>query len=163
MDAPGGRQSFQDKTGALFELGPCRPGEDKCLQDMYEVFTPKKVGQGLPPEDSAVCRTWVESLLGRAENFLVWDGDQVVGHSAFIPDHDRRDAEYIIFVLDPFRSRGLGSRLTAAAVEKARRLGLTRLWLTVEAHNFRAIRLYRKYGFVFRDQGGWERIMMLEL
>jgi RimJ/RimL family protein N-acetyltransferase len=57
----------------------------------------------------------------------------------------------------------LGTELTAVAVQKARELGLKRLWLTVEAFNFRAIRVYRKVGFQFCDEGERERTMVLGL
>lgn len=49
------------------------------------------------------------------------------------------------------RGRGIGEALMHAALEQARRRGLTRVELTVRADNERAIALYRKLGFV--DEG----------
>ncbi len=42
-------------------------------------------------------------------------------------------------------------------------MGLKSIWLTVEALNFRAIKLYKKMGFEFADSGERERTMILEL
>jgi ribosomal protein S18 acetylase RimI-like enzyme len=59
----------------------------------------------------------------------------------------------------------VGKALTLAAIERARALDLDNVWLTVDAYNFRAIRLYQKVGF--RSCEGYdattERMMMLHL
>jgi RimJ/RimL family protein N-acetyltransferase len=90
----------------------------------------------------------------------MWIENKIVGHSALICDLDKNDGEYIIFVA-AFRNRGLGSELTAMAVQKARHMGLKTLGLTVESYNFRAIRVYRKVGFKFREEDELERTMTL--
>jgi ribosomal protein S18 acetylase RimI-like enzyme len=52
-----------------------------------------------------------------------------------------------IGVLAPFRGEGIGEALMRAAIEKAKRKGLTRIELTVREHNNPAIALYEKLGF----------------
>jgi RimJ/RimL family protein N-acetyltransferase len=163
MEPAAPKKRIVDKGGQPFHLGLCPPSDASFLLDMYQAFTPKKLHQGLPPEKPEALSDWIEGLMKMADNFTVWENERVVGHSALISDPARRDAEFIIFVLEPFRGRGLGSELTHAAIEAARDMDLVVIWLTVEAHNFRAIRLYRKYGFLFADDGGWERIMTLKL
>jgi ribosomal protein S18 acetylase RimI-like enzyme len=86
-----------------------------------------------------------------------------VGHAALVPEIGRVDAEYIIFVDQPYRNRGLGSSLTVFAVDYARQKGLESIWLRVESYNFRAIKVYRKAGFRFLDEGERERTMTLNL
>ncbi|MBU2550824.1 MAG: GNAT family N-acetyltransferase [Proteobacteria bacterium] len=154
---------IEDKKGEAFELGLCNLDDARCLTDMYDLFEPKKASQGLPPENTKTRQEWVRGLLERGENFLARHGDEVVGHAALIPDFVSQDAEFLIFVKQHYRSRGLGSGLTRAALERARDLGLEMVWLTVEGHNFRAIGLYRKFGFVFCEDQGWDRMMLIRL
>jgi ribosomal protein S18 acetylase RimI-like enzyme len=130
---------------------------------MYDSFSPKGESQGLPPPDDDERRRWIEDLICGARNFVAEQDGKVVGHSALLPDFDKGDAEYIIFVSQHCRNRGLGTALTSMAAERARTLGLTRIWLTVESYNFRAIKLYRRAGFVFLDRGERERTMILSL
>jgi ribosomal protein S18 acetylase RimI-like enzyme len=59
----------------------------------------------------------------------------------------------------------VGKALTLAAIAKARALDLDNVWLTVDAYNFRAIRLYQKVGFKSCEgyDATTERMMMLHL
>lgn len=157
------RASFLDKTGCPFEVGGCGVDDSPPLRNMYDCFHPRKISQGLPPEDPEACRRWVDFLLEQGVNFLAWMDGRVVGHSALVPDFARRDAEYLIFVLERYRGRGLGTELTRLALQRAAGLTLDVVWLTVEGYNFRAIRLYRKFGFQFADEGDWERTMVLRM
>jgi RimJ/RimL family protein N-acetyltransferase len=50
-------------------------------------------------------------------------------------------------VLLDYRGQGVGSALLAAAINKAKSLGLTRIELTVRENNKAAIALYKKFGF----------------
>jgi ribosomal protein S18 acetylase RimI-like enzyme len=51
-------------------------------------------------------------------------------------------------VLSEFRGFGIGKALIAAAIARAKEIGLTRIELTVREENHRAIALYEKVGFV---------------
>ena len=133
------------------------------LKAMYDRFSPKAVAQGLPPEGESQRRNWVDGLLQGAENLLAWRGDLVVGHCALIPDMVRGDAEYIIFVDKSFRNLGLGTALTGGVLVKARALELELIWLCVAVSNFPAVRLYKKFGFRFVDDGSMDRTMHLSL
>lgn len=152
-----------DKLGSPFDVRYCTHLQLATLTKMYDEFSPKAVSQGLPPSDDATRRAWVEKLLTSAENYVAWLEGRVIGHCAMVPDLARRDAEYIIFVDQPYRNRGIGTELTAMAVARVRELGLSVVWLTVEAFNFRALRLYRRVGFQFVDEGERERTMVLHL
>jgi RimJ/RimL family protein N-acetyltransferase len=162
MDCGRGSQRI-DKMGCPFEVRCCDIKHLLELNRMYDEFSPKAVSQGLPPALEELRRRWVKQLIDTGENFVAWKEGKAVGHCALIVDRQREDGEYIIFVDQPYRNRGLGTELTDVAVRRARELGLKRLWLTVEAFNFRAIRVYRKVGFQFCDELQRERTMVLEL
>ena len=51
-------------------------------------------------------------------------------------------------ILKEFRGQGLGRRLILAALERARKVSIERVELTVYVSNKRAIRLYKSVGFV---------------
>jgi RimJ/RimL family protein N-acetyltransferase len=159
----GERVQNTDKTGCIFFVGECKEESLPELTEMYETFSPKAISQGLPPREDNVRCQWIKKLMNSGINFAVWMESRIVGHAALVIDEEKRDAEYIVFVLAPFRNRGLGSELTAMAIRKAREIQLKIVWLTVEAYNFRAIRVYKKVGFLYEDDGGLERTMLLLL
>jgi RimJ/RimL family protein N-acetyltransferase len=143
--------TYIDKRGDPFSIKRYEAGDYTQLAEMYYAFTPKAKFQGMPPLEQEPCRKWIERLLDTGENFLAWRNDKVIGHAVFLPDLSLRDAEYLIFVNQNHRNRGVGTRLTGTALERAGGLGLKKLWLTVGAYNFIAIRLYRNFGFEFSD------------
>jgi RimJ/RimL family protein N-acetyltransferase len=162
MDS-GNRSRHLDKLGEPFEIGKCSQDCLSEILDMYEAFSPKAVTQGLPPADEEQRHLWVKSFFPAADNFVVWKSGKIVGHCALIADMDRLDAEYLIFVLGPEQNRGIGTLLTEMAVNHAIQLGLKILWLTVEAYNFRAIRMYKNAGFEFYGECDRERTMLKRL
>jgi RimJ/RimL family protein N-acetyltransferase len=163
MAIEGKLTSFVDKQGDRFDVSPFSDEYRDALTEMYDCFTPKAVTQGLPPATAEARGQWIQHLIETGANFLVWLDDKVVGHCSLIPETDRAQGEYLIFVNQPYRNRGLGTVLTRLAIQKAEELGMEAVWLTVEALNFKAIKLYRKNGFVFCDTGERERTMILRL
>lgn len=155
--------SCTDKSGREFHIR--RVGETNAdeLKDMYDSFTRYSISQGLPPANPEIRAKWIDKLLEFGINLIAHQDDRPVGHSAIIPDYARGDAEFIIFVHDGYRNKGIGTALTNLAVEISRSEGLNRVWLTVEPYNFRAIALYRNAGFTFIEEGDTERAMMLRL
>ncbi|RJX36187.1 MAG: GNAT family N-acetyltransferase [Desulfarculus sp.] len=158
------RVSCQDKTGQAFAAAACGPELCQALWEMYDRFEPKGWAQGLPPHDPHTRHAWVEAVLAKGHNFVLYREEEVIGHAALLPDTRRRDAELIVFLLPAFQNRGLGSALTQLAMDKAAELGLCKLFLEVAARNTPAIRLYRKFRFEFCDQD-WEseRVMVCTL
>jgi GNAT superfamily N-acetyltransferase len=158
-----GRITRLDKLGRPFEVEErgieCLPE----LMDMYEVFHPRAISQGLPPAREVALHQWVRRLLDRGWNFVCTQDGGMVGHAAVLADRERADGEFIVFVLQAYRNKGLGTVLTELALQRSRLGGLHTMWLTVEAFNFRAIRVYKKKGFEFCDEGERERTMVLKL
>lgn len=163
MSHEGGHITFLDRTGERFELTEYTSSDQAALTRMYDLFTPKAVTQGLPPANKEAREAWIDALIRNGENFLAWLEDRVVGHSSLLSEPEKSSGEYLIFVDQTYRNRGLGTVLTRLAIDRARELGLDTVWLTVEALNFKAIKLYKKIGFEFCDTGERERTMTLKL
>jgi RimJ/RimL family protein N-acetyltransferase len=157
------RMTLTDKLGDPYDIVAATEEDLWALADMYDRFIPKALTQGLPPADDDARINWLRGLLRTGVNFIAWHGGAVVGHASLIMEQGNPQGEYLIFVNQSFRNRGLGTALTKLVVDRAGELGLTSIWLTVEALNFRAIKLYRNMGFVFCDAGERERSMILRL
>jgi GNAT superfamily N-acetyltransferase len=156
---------FLDKKSEPFEVRPGRESDAPGLLEMYETFQPKGKYQGLPPQKTKACLAWIQHLFKSGESHLAVRNHRMIGHAVLLPDLTLRDGEYLVFVHQQYRSLGVGTQLTDRTLEYARSLGLAVIWLTVDASNFVAIRLYRKFGFSFCDQSGFhtERKMILPL
>ncbi len=151
-----------DKKGCPFEVRAYRPEDYSHLAEMYDAFSPKAKFQGVPPYEKEVCEKWIKGLIEGGDNFLAWQEGRVIGHGAVLPDFNKGDAEFLIFVSQFHQERGVGSALTRAAVARAESLRLKTVWLTVDAYNFKATRLYKKIGFEFCESycGDSERLMI---
>jgi GNAT superfamily N-acetyltransferase len=153
-----------DKKGRQFHIRDLKKSQLPDLLEMYRSFRPKGRFQGMPPAEIKRCEAWISELFRSGENLLAWRGKIVIGHAVVLPDPEKGDAEYMIFVHQGSRNVGVGSGLTKVAIERIKALGIRKVWLTVGAYNFIAIRLYRKFGFDFSgDMGGAEKIMVLSL
>lgn len=152
-----------DKKGLPFEVRPYQEEDLSPLLAMYERFNPKGRFQGVPPRDQAACRDWACGLVDAGVNILALRRETVIGHVVLIPDPEGDQAEYLIFVEQSNRNRGVGTRLTQTALEDAGCRGLKRLWLSVGTYNFPAIALYLKAGFRFTDAGRFESERTMEL
>jgi ribosomal protein S18 acetylase RimI-like enzyme len=147
---------FVDKGGNVFEVVPCKMDHFDLLYEMYEFFIPKGKFQGVPPISPDACRDWIGNLVRDGENFIAFRKGRVIGHVVVIPDAPEKEGEYLIFVRQDERNRGVGTRLTREAITQASKLGLKRLWLSVGTYNFPAIALYRKFGFFFNEDDRME-------
>ena len=104
---------------------------------------------------------WIEKLIYDGDNHLALRKDCVIGHVAVLPDAGKMDAECLIFVDHFNRGIGIGTALIQTAIKQAEETHIRLLWLIIDAHNIRAMRLYKKCGFVFSSQHNWksERLM----
>ncbi len=70
------------------------------------------------------------------------------GFPAGLLTYDVRDSDMEITLLQSRdRELGIGSRLVELALEKARAMGCSRVWLVMTNDNIRAFRFYQKRGF----------------
>lgn len=141
-----------DKTGVTFEVRKYQEKDFAFLAEMYDFFSPKAKFQGMPPLDGKARQKWITNLLKDGENYMALRDIQVIGHAVFLPDLKTQDGEYLIFLRQPFRGRGIGTELTRTALQEAKVMGLKLIWLSVGAYNFIAIRLYKKFGFNFCEE-----------
>jgi RimJ/RimL family protein N-acetyltransferase len=96
-----------------------------------------------------------EFVLGVIRNnesqFIAISGETVIGWCDVLPKPRpamRHSGVLGIGVLDSYRGRGIGTALLETTLNAARNKGLTRIELFVRTDNERAIKLYRKFGFV---------------
>jgi RimJ/RimL family protein N-acetyltransferase len=80
-------------------------------------------------------------------SFVAVADGEVVG-LLFVDETPFGFGELGMMVAAPWRGRGVGTALVAAAIDWARDRGLHKLSLGVFPHNETAIALYRKFGFV---------------
>jgi len=151
-----------DKKGSRFQVKSYRPEDYSLLEDMYENFSPKARFQGMPPREKDARVEWIKGLIAAGDNFLAWREERVIGHAVVLPDFEKGDAEYLIFVNQDNRCRGVGKALTRIAIQRAENLGLKTVWLSVGAYNFRATNLYKKCGFSFCDPCSSDTERMME-
>ena len=78
---------------------------------------------------------------------LAFEGDRGVGCCALIPMGAQEFEVAKMAVTDTHQGKGIGHRLMAATIAKAREIGATRLYIETNHTLTPAIRLYRAHGF----------------
>lgn len=112
---------------------------------MYDAFEPKRIAQGLPPQDALARRAWLDAILDQGIHTIVLVDGSLLGHGMLLPYNGT--VELANFLHQSIRNRGIGTALNRALVDLARAAGYDRLWLSVEPSNRAAIRSYQKVGF----------------
>jgi ribosomal protein S18 acetylase RimI-like enzyme len=125
-----------------------------------------------PPEES---RKFVAQNIRKAcPHYVALVAGQVVGWCDALPHWQPTRAHTAVLglgVLAAFRSRGIGTALLRATLERARAAGLTRIELTVRENNQRVAALYERFGFVregiqrnaIRVDGKYESLLAMAL
>ena len=109
-------------------------------------------GAGLyePPDEAQLSDPQGTILDSGGAIFVALRGREVVGTAAIVP-HGPGEAELLkLAVAESERGRGLGRRLLAECVERARASGMQRLVLVSSTRLGPALRLYESAGFVYR-------------
>jgi CBS-domain-containing membrane protein len=139
--------AFVTKRGAPILVTPLDQARAEALLAMYLAYEPRNAFWGLPPIRDDACRRWVRGMIAEGLNLVALSIDVgVVGHAALFP-MDADACELLVVVLPPFQNRGIGTQLARCAVQLAHEVGFCRIWLSVEATNLRARRVFRKCGF----------------
>lgn len=154
--------TLADKHGHPFVLRPYRHGDRPELERMYEAFEPKRVAQGLPPLGPEPLARWLDSVLAEGHHVMVEVDDQVAGHGMLLP-FVTDGAELANFLHQSIRDRGIGTALNHALLDLARDSDISRVWLSVEPSNRRAVRSYEKVGFRRRFTSGWAPELEMEV
>jgi RimJ/RimL family protein N-acetyltransferase len=146
MEMDGGATGIRDKEGRTFQVVLSGEKGLARLLSFYELFEPKGGFEGLPPARRRERRRWVLGLMGGWRNFLVLDGDQMIGHVAVTLGESDLE-ELIIFLHQEFRGKRIGSEALRYVMGLMKQEGCRRLWLTVENTNIPAVRCFQKVGF----------------
>jgi len=91
----------------------------------------------------------------RNPHFVALAGDRVVGWCDIqvVPRDTQKHSGILgMGIIEGFRGKGVGCALMRAALERARKRGLTRVELTVREDNRRAMGLYKKVGFAIEGR-----------
>jgi len=117
------------------------------LVGMYDEFDPLGAALGLPPPKAEARHEWVAAALKQEVNLAaVTPAGEAVGHCFLVPG-EQASAEMAVFVHQLFRRRGLGTALVNATLERAREVGLRRVWAVTASDNRAALRLQLRCGF----------------
>jgi len=152
----------QTQKGRELEVRPFAREDFGALVQMYKVFEPKRVAQGIPPPDVPRIAHWLDRLEQKSQALLAWEGSKVVAHTILCP-MPAGSVEFTIFVHQDYREEGLGTALSRLTLGWALHLGFSSAYLTTEISNFRALRLFRKLGFQTTSSYGDEIEMKLDL
>ena len=126
-----------------------QPEDVPRLWVMYLNFEPKGQFQGLPPARAARILEWLTKLQKEdAEQFVLAIGERIIGHSMLCRGPKSTEAECAIFLHQKFRGHGLGRRLLLCTLNYGcKQLELSRVWLSVQGANPRAMHLFGSVGF----------------
>lgn len=82
-----------------------------------------------------------------AHYFVVQNSDEVVAYMGFYIILDEAHITNVA-VKEAYRGQGIADRLVTTVLSEMRKLGAVRATLEVNENNYKAIKLYEKYGFV---------------
>lgn len=139
----------RDKDDQPYSVRLFEPEDRIPLEQFYDSFEPKRGAQGLPPLGSERVVRWLDTVLSDGIHLLAFVGERLVGHGLLMPTGRSDVWEWAIFLARGHRGRGMGTEMNRIAIEIARRMGLRKLWLSVEPHNRPAVRSYEKVGYRF--------------
>ncbi|MFH1673802.1 MAG: GNAT family N-acetyltransferase [Pseudomonadota bacterium] len=154
---------MQDKLGFDINIRAYQDKDYQGIITMYDHFEPKAIAMGLPSPDKEVRKQWVDDIINTFFNIIALYQKNIIGHAAVDIFRTKVSPEYMIFLHQDFRSRGIGTKLTLIVKEICAELGCRQEWLTVASHNTRAINVFKRVGFKFRGPIGSEREMVLDL
>ncbi|MCU0843598.1 MAG: GNAT family N-acetyltransferase [Spirochaetes bacterium] len=152
-----------DIDGTQIRIRELRPNDHKNLIRMYAHFYPKHVAFGLPPNQRTLRRRWIENLEHGRLNVIALSGRRIVGHSSIIDVPNEDFCEFIFFVHQDFRGRGIGTVLAGEICRRALCLGKKRIWLMIESANDDAVTALYRIGFRISGVHGGDYEMELDL
>ncbi|MGA2071963.1 MAG: GNAT family N-acetyltransferase [Terriglobia bacterium] len=132
------------------------------LVEMYAGFEPKRVAQGLPPPDVPRITRWLQQLQKKSCQLLAFDGKKIVAHAILCPIR-QPEIEFTIFVHQDYREEALGTAMSELSLAWSLEMGFSKVLLTTEFSNYRAIGLFRKLGFHTSSSYGDECEMVADL
>ena len=154
---------FKDRRGRLIKFRAYEATDFEGLKEMYDTFEPKGLESGLPPLDDQARFRWLNCVVSELFNVLALYKDQVIGHSALDLSCAPSCPEYLIFIKKEFRNCGIGTAFSMVMKSVSQEAGCEKVVLTVRTANTRAVKVFKKVGFIFTDKIEVERDMELNL
>ncbi len=155
---------FRDKFGERIVIRPYdHPRDREKLIEMYVEYDPEDRCLGLPPLTREGVERWIDYLAEQGCNIVAEHRGRIVGHVAIVPLTNKREVELDIFVIKSYQGRGIGQELLRYAIEYCRNMGFDGIYVLTDCLNFRAKRLFKKFGFIVLDEDRDESFMYLKL
>ena len=152
---------FRDKLGESVIIRPYEHSKDRDrLVEMYVNFDPDDRCLGLPPLTREGIEEWIDYLAEEGFGLVAEHDGRIVGHVAVVPTKDNREVELDIFVIKDHQNRGIGQELLRCMIEFCRKAGYEGISLLTTRWNVKAIRIFRKFGFVIQNPNGFDEYVM---
>ncbi len=166
--------TFENGHGRVIEVDTLDNLDDALdeIVEMYVQFDPADRAQGIPPAGEERIQQWLDAVGDESIHLVACHDGTVVGHAMLVPDtddpstiDDNGDVEWelAIFVLQAYQRAGIGTVLLENLLGHASRVGIDRVWLTVERWNNPAIALYKRVGFEATGTKSFEQEMAILL
>jgi len=155
---------FVDHEGTPLLIREFEADDRAALVEMYEDVDARSRTLGLPPRSQSELEHWLDSLTRGGWNLLAFERgtDRVVGHIGAAPA-DGDEPEFVVFVRDGYRGRGLGTELVQQAVAHAAARDHDALGLDVARDNDLAVAVYENVGFEIDDETALDVSMRLSM
>lgn len=157
------KRVFIDKKKDAFVIRPANKNDFSLLLKMYDDFEPKQCAQGIPPADPILRKKLVQDIINKSLSVVAETEHIITGHACLIDIEPGIRAELEIAVHQNWRDRGLGSVLLSLIIDIAQHCAYSKIWLSVDNTNRRAVHIYQSHGFEFIGPFDSEREMELNL
>jgi len=155
--------SIKDKLGIAITIRAYRVGDFQRLMDMYDKFEPKRIAMGLPHSDKKLRDNWIDCIVKSFFNTIAIHQNKIIGHAAVDIFRNKSFPEYMIFLDQDFRNRGIGTSQTMIIKKICEEFGCKQIWVAITCHSILGIKVFKKSGFKFTGTIGPEREMVLKL
>jgi RimJ/RimL family protein N-acetyltransferase len=154
---------IKDKLGVNIRIRAYQVEDYPRLIDMYDRFEPKRIAMGLPHSDKKLRDNWIDCILSSFFNTVAICQNKIIGHAAIDILRNKSSPEYMIFLDQDFRNRGIGTSQTMIIKKICEEFGCKQIWVAITCHSMLGIKLFKKLGFKFTGTIGPEREMVLKL
>jgi RimJ/RimL family protein N-acetyltransferase len=149
-----------DKQNRLIRVVSCDESNKPEIVRFYERFEPKGDFQGIPPVPDEARIVWLDQLLSEWQNFIIQNGETIIGHIAVDCKENPISPELIIFIDQAYRCQGIGTLVLVELKDLLGSLKCGEVWVTVKNNNRPAVMCFLKVGFEFDGPIDMEREMI---
>jgi ribosomal protein S18 acetylase RimI-like enzyme len=149
-------------------IRPLEPGDRTAVVDAFARLSAESRQQRFLAHKPALSERELTELTEvnhrTREALAAVEGSEIVGMARYAmwPEADRV-ADLALEVVDDRQGRGIGRRLTARIIERARAASIGRLTASVLSENRAALALLRRFGFKVADRDSGVTTLELEL